>query len=286
MRLLVLLIAITSVIQAKGLKDILSTNYNVYDVSYVNWEKWQFDVTNSEKKKLISSIKKPGILKKTIDNLGTTNRYFKVIDFNIDGLKDVVFYGKPEGESIDYICFAINNGKNLELVYQQKGHIAKLSNFDGFTPMSFTAYTRSSEGTEDHIYSVVPTIKKSKYSFEIINDIAVYNHLKKPSIYFGKPLAFKTTKNRYSLRTAPKIDNANSGYFARGKGNVIAVYKQGSHGIALAEETDERGRIWWLVAMNVTNKITSYKLDSSTKNAQKYKVMGWMSSSSLQLLDF
>lgn len=90
----------------------------------------------------------------------------------------------------------------------------------------------------------------------------VFHHAEqKPKSYFDKPINFEIDNEFYWLRITPKIDTS-EWYTEEWIGNRFLEFHKGDKGVALAEEKDSTGRIWWYSRL-------PYK---------KTYVHGWMSS--------
>jgi hypothetical protein len=97
--------------------------------------------------------------------------------------------------------------------------------------------------------------------------------------------AIHLSNDRYLLRESPGIDPATAdgedGY--RWHGNALAEYGRGARGIALAEQTDATGRVWWFVRMDSGTPPLSAQFAAAPDDPLPTDRLGWMSSRFLQV---
>ncbi|MCT4646858.1 MAG: hypothetical protein N4A74_17850 [Carboxylicivirga sp.] len=101
----------------------------------------------------------------------------------------------------------------------------------------------------------------------------------KPEKLWDNTVKFKVINSVYTLRITPEIDNEEYYYPDDSKGNQLKSYTTGDSGIALAEQKDSTGRIWWYVAMDNKEK-RNVETDEPDFFPPKY--VGWMSSKFLE----
>ena len=185
-------------------------------------------------------------------NLYDLEACLHIIDFNDDGLDDIIFDGLVDGEGRMIIIF-INIGNsfvNIFTEYQElhkivfkNGKVHKLYIQDGGCCCATIGINK--------IFNVDYSSKLPK-----INSISQMQYIiyytKLPNNYFDKPIKFEVLNNKYNIRFSPIIDDTTEVYYCGEPemGNSLGKIKLGSIGYALAEEVDATGRIWWFVAIS------------------------------------
>ena len=95
-----------------------------------------------------------------------------------------------------------------------------------------------------------------------------------------EPIRFSVKNSINKLRLAPEINDTIE-IQENIIGNTLTEYKKGAVGTALACSTDETGRVWWFVKMDIQN---DYGLNRFYRDKDKYKC-GWMSSTYLKIFE-
>ena len=205
-------------------------------------------------------------------------RCLHIIDFNGDGLDDIIFDGQSDAEPREIIVF-INTGKSFTKIftgYQEihkivflDGKVHRLCIRDGGCCCDYTGTNK--------IYSVDYSVKLPK-----INQVSQMEYiytLEYPSSYFDKPIKFKVLNDKYNIRFSPIIDDITEVWYCGEPeiGNSLGKIQSGSIGYALAEKADLTGRIWWYVALNPNSKIVE-SLYSDEKDKPNCYKLGWISS--------
>jgi len=223
---------------------------------------------------------------------------FHVIDFNGDGLDDIIFHGYTCREAKEIIIF-INTGDSFVNIFDDYQEIYKMEFQNGKVRKLYIQHDGcccDHVGT-NKIYNVDHTSELPKINLiskiQYINDIfhplfynedtAVY-----PSKYFDKPIKFKVLKDNTIIRFSPIIDDTTEfGYCGNYQnGNSLGKIKLGSIGYALAEQVDATGQIWWYVAFSPNVKIheTIYHDYKAYYNKDSYK-LGWISSRFVKIIE-
>jgi len=203
-----------------------------------------------------------------------------IIDFNGDGLYDIIYNGYLCSE-VEYIIIYINTGKSFTKIFTETQQIHKMVVKNGKVHQ---LYIRDDGCCCEYIgvnkifsidYSAtlpkINLISKMQY---INNSVEEY-----PSHYFDKLIKFETLNNKYNMRFSPMIDDTTEiGYCGElQNGNSLGKIKSGSIGYALAESVDSIGRVWWFVAIEPTSEIyeSIYYNEAIAPNTYK---LGWISS--------
>ncbi len=210
-----------------------------------------------------------------------------MIDFNADGLPDIIYSGRV-GEESNAIIFLINNNGIYEEAFSGRGELVALEQISDWLPFRFRVlnYACCSD-LRNFIEDYVPVVKNGKLSYLLSNRILIDVRTKPPVDFFSTPRFFKIENQNCSLRNGPVIDDkVYESEFGKAKGNVIASYSSGSIGKAIASKEDSTGKVWWFVIMDSSNNI-KWELFShhrGSNSIEKAKLSGWMSSRFLHIL--
>ena len=203
-----------------------------------------------------------------------------VVDFNGDGLNDIIFNGYLGGEA-KYIIIFINTGQSFAKIFTEiqefykvvfeNGKIQKMYIQDGGCCCDYMLTNKIFSVDYSQNLPKINLISQMQY---LNNSVEKY-----PDNYFEKPVKFEVLNDKYNIRFSPVIDDTTKvGYCGELKyGNSLGRIKSGSIGYALAEKTDSTGRVWWFVALHPNSKIyeSIYYDDDIRPNSYK---LGWISS--------
>jgi hypothetical protein len=257
----------------------------------------EFDWKNVEKQnnelkvKFIKNL--PDDFEKKYNDMSYIKECLHIMDFNGDGLDDIIFNGHNGGSEAEYIIIFINTGNSFVKIFTEYQKIHKIVFENGKVNRLYIQddgccceYIRINK-----IFSVDYSSKLPK-----INAISQMQYLnnsveKFPNSYFDKPIKFEVSNNKYNIRFSPVIDDTTEVYYCGEpeNGNSLGKIKSGSIGYALAEQVDTTGRIWWYVAMSPNSKIYEsvyyndevhyyYPLNNTYK-------LGWISSRFVKIID-
>jgi hypothetical protein len=213
-------------------------------------------------------------------NLSDLENRLHIIDFNGDGLDDVIFNGHT-GSEVEYIIIFINIGESFVKIfteYQQfhkivfeNGKAHKLYIRDGGCCCEYIGMNKIFKVDYSSEFPKISLVSQMQY---INNSVERY-----PNHYFDKPIKFKVLNDKYNIRFSPVIDDITEIYYCGElrNGNFLGKIKSGSIGYALAEKIDSTGRIWWFVALNSDTEIYESIYYDETVNSNTYK-LGWISS--------
>ena len=211
--------------------------------------------------------------------------YLHIVDFNGDGLDDVIFYGKgswePELKTGDpnKIKIFINTGDSFVNIFTGYHEIYKIVVENGrVNKLYIKAVWCCCEYIErNKIYHVDYSSKLPKVNR--INEMQVVHWGEFPSKYFDNPINFEVLNNKYNIRFSPVIDDTTEVNFCGDErnGNSLGKIKSGSIGYALAEKIDSTGRVWWFVAIDPKSEIYESLYYSDKICPDSYK-LGWISS--------
>lgn len=208
------------------------------------------------------------------------NKDFHVLDFDLDGINDLLFYGYAGGES-KLIMFLRNNGSNYTNIFSVMGRLCYVSDNNEFEPFEFAIEHYGCCGDINDVFELYKPIQHSNsFNFKLSNKIAMIDGTKLPNNNFIEPIAFETVNPNYILRSKPIINNEPGTYPEPIEllGNQVTVYPPKSIGTAYAYEIDKTGRKWYFVIMKNNLKPTQDILHKGYNNEIPHYSFGWMSS--------
>jgi hypothetical protein len=207
--------------------------------------------------------------------------YYHFIDVDNDSDLDLIYDGWSGSEPMTIMIFLNKNGiyvnvftqfidiENIEI----KNH--ELKRMEIYNPGCCLAIMA-------HEYVFEFKMGKDLLSAYLTEHYIYHNETQIPKKYFEKPIKFEVANPQYELRITPQIDTSSNYIPDESYGNRLRTYKTGDKGIALAEESDETGRVWWYVIMD-NQEERKYKMDNPDVYPAKYE--GWMSSRFLKRID-
>jgi len=219
------------------------------------------------------------------------------IDLDGDGSIEILFNGEfAWGDDADKQIFIL---KEKDGVYKQLsflwGTIVGLSRDAPGLPVQIKSrgsYPESDVWVSIKTYS--PVFSEGKLTkYECVSQLFYpedYYYYEEGIKYlpdsFTVQIPFEVTSEQYNMRNMPGfLPDNESGNYEMFENNVVAIYPKGSLGVALAEKTDETGRVWWFVVMGrypePDTKAAVPMFDFLPIN----QLSGWMSSRYLKRLD-
>lgn len=209
--------------------------------------------------------------------------FFHFLDFNNDGIRDLIYQGLLGGES-QFVILLKGNGVDYEKIIVLAGEIFWTNEPSNLEGLRFRIYNYACcMGRNNFIESYSPKISHEKIEFIVDKRETFISETIFPTNKNKQPIAFETINDEYKLRISPKIDNETD-YWGHGEnGNEVATYTKGSTGIALAESIDDTGRIWWFVKMT-NNKGNVGMFMDGDNNEEPYFSYGWISSRYVKIL--
>ena len=252
-------------------------NLSLFDYKYkMDWEKYETEKVSTE---LIESIFETikgnpyPELKYFLQNIDD----FHLVDIDGDNENEIVYNGfnGSEGEMILILNLSKSGYKITLKVF---GRLVDISS--NKTPSEFTVLDYACcAGYVTHLETF--QYKEKLETFEIVKSLAKIDETVFPKTQI-EPIKFKIVNEKYNLRYSPEIvTGLKSGSFDFDpieNQNIVAVYGAGDTGKAIAESTDETGRVWWFVIMdNYPDKSKSIFYKGNNK-FEKYNPVGWISS--------
>jgi hypothetical protein len=215
------------------------------------------------------------------------------IDFNNDGLFDVVYYGPSGAESNKLILYLNQNGR-YEKFYDDYGYIVNLVFVDSILN---TMYTNVPGCCADHSFlqkEIRFALSGGEFHHNFVKTICSYEAPDYKNA-FANPKRIEINATPYYLRHSPNIDNDTMFYGSSSDddwtdwliiGNRIGTLKKGDKGTALAYEKDKTGREWWFVILDADvrpkENFLEYAIEKDVKN---FHFSGWVSSRYILVLD-
>jgi hypothetical protein len=211
------------------------------------------------------------------------------VDLNNDGLDDIIYTGYSGGEGTE-VAILLNTTAEFKMLFKQQGDIINLEFKD---KKLFRIATRSYPCCMDYLYfNRIYEVKhvKNNIDFKLVYLTSYTEKTVTPKSYFTKPVYFEVLNNGYKMRSGPKIDDTTKNNDREGGkgliGNNIDTLNKGTRGRAIATQTDNTGRVWWLVEIdrgylaygNLFYEQNNNKKETASK-------MGWISSRFVKTID-
>lgn len=205
---------------------------------------------------------------------------FYFIDLDDDRDRDVIFTGWT-GANTDGVLILLTQGNVRRVALRELGSIKNAA----FSGNRLSQFTVEDPGccAEFIVFTKVYSVKAQKDSlkFDIIERTALIDQTELPESWLSITFEFEVMNDKYFMRVSPKVDTVDIEYFGeQANGNIIAEFRKGAKGKALAEKMDDTGRVWWFVEIGPDHKpVTTVFYD-----IENTKVRGWMSSRYLKRL--
>ncbi|WP_422358746.1 hypothetical protein [Reichenbachiella sp.] len=246
------------------------------------WGEVEINVSSETKNALLEQLVKQygeGIM--TMNGHEVHPNSYHVIDLNSDGQLDLAYSGEylEDRGALIYL----NKGSEFErsdLIAGEVVRIAKTSLSNSFEIKSHLRPCCAGEVHTLYVYLAYVTSTIKLVNLSIINFMEETSE----SSNSIKSTRFTTVNPEYKLRATPEINPDFNSWMGTFDGNTCAIYPKGSRGVAVAESTDETGRVWWFVIMD--NNIAPIKsLMYFGDKPMMSKSMGWMSSRFVEVQD-
>lgn len=249
------------------------------------WSRHEKQIPNQEKWEQVKQVKEEVISAEDYvsfyeSNLQRLLDSFHFIDLDQDGMLDLIFEGFLGAESTFIFAFQ-NTANGYQKVFTAVGRVHKFITTDPLLPFTIVIDNYACCANVTNYYRIyTPNAAVGLLKYHEIATIGYINDLAKPIALRKDPIPFKVKNNRYLLRNAPLLDDLEEYHEDPDfPGNRIAAFDEGATGIALAEQTDETGRVWWFVLMDSKN-IPLHSLFYNKKPG--LSILGWMSSRYLE----
>lgn len=201
-----------------------------------------------------------------------------LIDLNGDGKLDIIFDGESGGEPYSIKIFLQVDNQFKKILDAQQG-IKEMSFENGILSKIYISDWGCCAEIIHQNYTFNADFRDKLNPLKRSCSSQAYEKLVWPNNYNKTPLEFRTITTHYNLRFEPKLDDSTNYEIEPGlfMGNSIGKIIQNSTGFALAEKTDETGRVWWFVALNSYNSLKN-TLYYTNKNQPNSYYLGWISS--------
>lgn len=249
------------------------------------WSRYEKPIAEQEKQDLIAKVREEVISADGYAAFYESNPQkfqdnFHLIDLDQDGMLDLVFEGFIGAESTFLFAFQ-QTSHGYHKVFSAVGRVHKFITTDPLLPSTIVVDNYGCCADITNYYRVyTPNAAGGLLKYQETATIGYIEDVTLPAALLEKPIPFKVKNNHYLLRNAPVIDDLEA--YSEDPdfpGNRIAEFGAGTTGLALAEQTDETGRVWWFVLMDI--KHTPSKSLFYT-NEPGLAILGWMSSRYLE----
>jgi hypothetical protein len=227
------------------------------------------------------------------DPCGERAADFRFVDLTGDGVDDVVYQG-PWFEHAEH-GFAAAEGTRLKIYRVRAGRATRVLDHHGSVqriwkggPGEPVAFRTVHHGCcADPAWTIEyfrPVGRGNEITFELHHRVLGRSGIELPERFLAAQLRFRVASDRYLLRAAPRIadaDEADDWQGWEGRGNALAEYGRGARGTAMAERTDDTGRVWWFVRMDGDTPPRDAQLpepEGHERVAIPADRVGWMSS--------
>jgi hypothetical protein len=250
----------------------------IIDSKFVDWKDIEVELSHTEKEKLLESFYELEMFKALKDHELVTKSNFHFVHLNEDKLVDIVYSGYARTES-NRTIFLQNTGSSFKILIDLFGEIATLEK--NLNNKSLKFYILNYPCCAGYTYH----IESYSYYYQT-NNLLLDTKVAfiEGTIFPEKKTIdknFETVHELYRLRTSPVIDNKIPDKYStphEGVGNIVAEFDKGTKGKAIAESTDETGRVWWFVIISKQSKTESSIFHNGDNTEESYEFAGWMSS--------
>ncbi|MEP1094013.1 MAG: hypothetical protein ABJG78_02825 [Cyclobacteriaceae bacterium] len=239
----------------------------------LDWSKWETILPELQKKQALKALIEgaktlPASIAKQYAE-GKNHSTFHILDLDSDSQLDIVYNG-PIGSGNGIVLF-LKSGSSYIQSNILGGNIVEIerSKLSGHVQFKIQ---QDPSGEEHYRLIVNLSIRPNDFKMLTSAEYSYKTNTQIPDTFFPpKPFI---TKVEYNLRAQPRIDASPNGWLEKIEGNVVAIYPAGSIGKAIAQTTDEKGRVWWFVIMEnnlwPNRSLLVYKKPTNMS-------LGWMS---------
>ncbi|HSZ72645.1 MAG TPA: hypothetical protein VK750_08205 [Cytophagaceae bacterium] len=206
------------------------------------------------------------------------------LDLNNDKLDDVIFYGQTsDDESI--VMIYINKGTSFKKEFAKEQSVLHMEFANGV--LSKIAIEDLGSGGEvvarDQFFEANLKSSSGDFTFKLIKSFEYIQETELPKTYWATSKRVKVKHDKYKVRMAPVIDDSTSHGDDAGVGNTIGLIPQDGEALAMAESTDNTGRVWYFVAVYPEYPLTSTLFYEPKEGTRSFKC-GWISSRFIEVL--
>jgi hypothetical protein len=256
---------------------------------------WYFDVKQQEIikeiQKVISSDEINSLLTKHQSKIDSIIPYFHLIDFNNDGLRDLIFKGKI-GTKNYVLLFKKRIDATYNLLLNQAGEILQTNAPFQNNPLALTIWNNNCCGSKVSILTKWICIVNNDISFfQVQEKSLVYNNTLLPEIGAKKiPLQPFTIKTEVAkLRINPRMDDESviEGLNAW-KGNHISYHPKGAPGVIYHSLKDKDGINWYFVCIftgkDFPTRSDRFMISGEIDDCENYSYYGWIHGDNLNII--
>ena len=250
-----------------------------------SWDKYEIKVSDNFRMAEIDKISNQLISRlKTYKDFEEYKYNFHFFDYDQDQELEIIFVGSGLSEGEISLFFKKENDRYV-LKYQYFGRIVGIWNDFPTDAYNFTLRQVPSGMGDVNTYEIYKLVmENNSLKLLLSSKYAYYSNTNIPEEYMN-PKYFEVVQDSYNLRLNPFIDDTIGESEYEINGNVVARYGKGAIGCAIAEKTDETGRIWWFVIMyNKAYPDFDLLYNVNNNNDYKYYSVGWMSSRYLKAI--
>lgn len=231
------------------------------------------------------------LLKDRQVNVETLYPNFQFIDFDKDGLKDLLFEGKIGNRSHVFL-FKKKTNKEYILVLNQEGEILQVNVPYENNALSLTIWNQSCCSFKVSVLTKWGCIINNNVSyFQLQEKSLVYKNTLLPEIGVKKiPLQHVTIKTEVAkLRLSPRLDDESlvEGVNAW-KGNHVSYHPQGASGVIYHSLIDKDGVTWYFIRIatgpDFPTRTDRFKVSEEIEDCESYSYYGWMHGENLNLI--
>lgn len=257
--------------------------------SRTNFDSWKREYSDSLYREYVELFKTSDWYQQNKKHYeeGFLEESISIVDFDQDGLNDIIYEGYLNGGESEHVVFLHRSLFGLEKIFDVSGYVVHVSAPNRLSTMQIAIkHYGCCEDVISNIemYSLIKL--EDRYSF-VLTDKYAFVDLETaefPTELFNSPIHFETVNPEYALRFTPEIDDTTQ-FTSYQIGNKTGIYPGGSIGVALAEKTDDSGRVWWFVYMKHNLEPLELYLHPGFNNTIYPNAYGWMSSRFLKRLE-
>lgn len=218
---------------------------------------------------------------------------FKVYDFTGDGQPDILYSGTyaygEGGITLLWQQTEDNLYTRLELLpppMNTLGHIVTIEHLDHTQPASFLiGLYACCAGYIDEFTWYRPQKNMNPVHYQLDSTIQLFWGTILPQIRIA-PRPITTSHDKTCLRVSPIIFNRHDAQRSEIEavavyGNILAEFVQASPGIALGQQRDSQGELWYFVMMDGSDVQIGYTRFYDTYTHRGSRKCGWMAATDL-----
>lgn len=199
-------------------------------------------------------------------------KYTYHIDFNGDGLMDIVYHG-PTGGEPSVTHFILNHGNKYEKVFSGLQNLIDVEFFENRL-IAFTLIDPGCCGDPQYFISEYSVqYNEDIPEFKLDRKVGYLRGTEKSKIEFKKTEDFTVISDFAKLRKDCYIFDDVEDPVTGSNGNAIGIYRKRAKGKVLGLKRDQN-KLWLNVLMNTGNKLDSTVFPEFTD--PQVEVLGWM----------